>query len=1180
MALNLITGGAGSGKSYYIYDKIIKESEKQPHTDYLIIVPEQFTMQTQKDMVMLSKAKGIMNIDVLSFMRLAYRVLEKTPALKKPVLADEGKGMVIRRILKEHESEWKTFGSNINRQGFVEEIKSVITEFLQYRIDDEEISRYEEMAGDRKLLKSKLTDLGLVNKYYREYMKERYISAEEILELLAGYIAGSGLLKDSVVCIDGFTGLTPIQYVLLGELLKVCKDVYITVTIDNNEDIFGQSEPYELFHMSKCYIRKAVKIANDNKVAIGEIHKAGRYEGDSVLPWRFCNSPELCAIEKGLFRNKYKMTAFKDHSVHIYEGADPYEECEYIVWKIRQLVKRSGLRYRDIAVVTGDMKLYERLFAQEFEKTDIPCFIDSNKSILANALVDMITSLLAVVTGNYEQTDVIRLLRCAVVRDYLGYPAEDTDRLENYVIAAGTKGKKAWNREWTRKNYDPEALALINEYRIKVNELIMPFGDSISKCKTVLDYSKVIYEFLVCHGISGVIDSITKYYEENEMPVLQREYAQIYRIVINIIDQMAVLMGDEEISFKEYTALLETGFSEASVGVIPPGIDCIIVGDIERTRLKDIKVLFFAGVNENIIPKPVRPGGFLSDLDREYLLDKGAELAPTLRELIFNERFYLYLNVTKPSEELYLSYSKKGVTGDDLEPSSFISRITDVTGELPIDRDYKSIDTYAHLGNDGGRSWWLEGLRRAADISDEFYDNDIDPVEEATEGSIDEYKEKSKNEWLLLHREWMKSVEGKKLFESAFYRGGTGNISQKAASLLYGDEIFGSVSRLETFARCGYAHFLQYGLRLEERKEYMVSLPDIGVMFHDIVERFALHLKNNGMRWQDADEELIKNETARITAEVCEDFGNGIMRDNASNRYVGERIRRIAVSSISALVDHMKKGSFEPLGYELSFGKLAVSDSLNVKLDKDRVMHLTGRIDRLDTYETDDSVYIKIIDYKSGNKAFDLQNVYYGLDMQLVVYLSAATDVLKVDNADKIVIPAGTFYFCMDDPEIEDTGDDAKNEIKLKQEFRLRGPVNKEQPVLHLMDKTICDADGKLNSGASSDVVKVKVNNDESIYAHSPVISTKKFEYMTGYVNGLIKDFGNMMVDGYTAAKPYKLGNADGCEHCIYSAVCRFDPRLENDRYRVLAKMEENLIWEEMEKIYEAGIHQETETGD
>lgn len=1168
MALHLVTGGSGSGKSFYVYNKIMKQSFAESQTDFLVIVPEQFTMQTQKDMVMLSKAKGIMNIDVLSFMRLAYRVLEQTPALNKPVLEDEGKGMIIRRILREHAGEWKTFGSNINRPGFVEEIKSIVTEFVQYRMTEDALDELEDRIDGRRVLVSKLDDLALVYKYYTEYMDKRYISAEEILELLTDYASESKLLQDSVICIDGFTGLTPVQYVLLGELLKVCRDVYITVTIDNDEDFMVPSEQFELFYMSKCYINKVLKIARDNNIEIADVHRSGR--GDKLAAWRWNEGSGLAVLERNLYRRKKvipeKNEDNDDNPVHIYEAVNPYEEAEYIVWKIRQLIKEKNYRYRDMAIVTGDMNLYGRLLHEELKRADIPCFIDNNKSVLTNALVDMIRALAGIADGRYMPEAVISFLRNGLVRDYLGFEADKTDILENYLIATGIKGAKRWKKEWSSKKADAQTLQVINEYRVRVIELAEPIMEEFGRCKTVLDYSRALYTFLADNKIDEAIDKKVSEYEQKAMPVEKKEYEQIYGIVVKLIDQMATLMGDEKVTLPDYTALLETGFSEASVGIIPPGLDCIMVGDIERTRLKDIKILFFAGVNDGTVPKAVKQGGFLSDIEREFLLLNGAELAPTTRERIFNERFYLYLNVTKPSEELYLSYSRKGNDGNSAEPSSLISQIMEVTGEIPADSEYRKKNSYARLGNDSGKSWWIEGLRRAADTRDEYYNENNENVDK---------------EWLEIHRKWMSDEEGKRLYDKSFYNGDSSSISAEIAQALYGRELVGSVSRLELFAGCRFAHFLKYGLGLKKRPEFVIDYPDVGILFHSVVENFSRKLDETHTRWQDTDSAMIEDWVREITDKVCDDYGNGIMKDNARNEYIKERVFRISSSTVDILAGHMKKGSFEAYGYELSFSRMQNTDILNIKLNDGNVMHLTGRIDRLDTYSKDDCVYVKVIDYKSGNKKFDLSDVYYGLDMQLIVYLTAAESTVKEMNPEKLVIPAGAFYFHIDDPVVTDLGDEEANKKALEDTYRMEGPVNSISPVPYLIDNTIGDENGVLYTKCSSNVIRVATTSAGSFdAARSVLVDNEKIRYIKKHVSDTMEEYGNKILAGDTSPDPYKQGKTGSCDYCEYKSICGFDARLSGNSYRHLEKLNDKQIWEELKSKYESTVHTTPEDGD
>lgn len=1149
MSLHWIFGCSGSGKDHYLYSTIIRRSKEEASGKYLIIVPEQFTMQTQRDMVMLSDNKGIMNIDILSFMRLAYRVLGETPEFNKPVLADEGKAMVIRRLLKEHADEWKTFGSNISKPGFVEEIKSLITEFIQYGVSVDDIDGLRENAGKKRLLSAKLEDLRLLYRYYTEYMESRYISAEEMLKLLADYAKESELLRDSVIVISGFTGFTSVQYMLLEKLFAVCRDIYIAVTIGRDTDPFMPAEKHDLFYMSTEFIRKSMNIAQKCGVYVEEPVWTGKDGGN--IPWRFADNPEMCYLEKNLFRAGHKKgdVPEKTGAVNIYEAVNPYEESEYILWQINRLIRKEGLRYRDIAVVTGDITLYGRLLGAEFERAGIPYFIDYNRSILHNSFVDMVLSLLSICEKGFLYSTVIKFLRNGIVRDYMGFDAYNTDVLENYVRSMGIRGRNIWDKEWIyngKEYYDMEA---VNECRKRITELLMPFYNSMAEAETVLDYSKALYSFLVENNISEAISEIADRYGERGMRTEQKEYSQIYRIFIGLIDQMTQLMGDEILNVRGYLELLKTGISESSVGVIPMGTDAVIVGDIERTRLKDVKILFFAGVNDGIIPKAVKTGGFISDAEREYLAGLGAELAPVARDRIFNERFYLYLNATKPSDKIYISYSNKSCSGEEIKPSLFIKQVNDILCGIDIKRNFSKWGIEGKLANDKGMVWWLRGLRECVRSQKTYPLND--------------------SYWLCLHRRYMRENSNRALFERAFFTGEDSFISKETSNLLYNHELIASISRLEQFGACAFAHFLKYGLRLKERPEYKIKIPDIGIVLHNILENFSRKLSQNNMGWKDTEDSLIDEWCDEICDAVCTQYNNGIFLESAKNEYMAERFKRISKRTIKAISYQMKQGSFEQKAFEISFERLSDLSSLNYDLGNGDVMHLTGKIDRIDACEKDDCIYIRIVDYKSRKNEFDANKVYQGLGIQLPVYLMAADELISGNVPDKKIIPAGMFYMHIDDPVLKDV-EPEDIESEMCKEFIMLGLMNRDKPVPYIIDSKLGDDESGLYGGASSTVVKVRVTKDG--YINRGAVPKQYFDYMHKAVADKIIDYGRRILDGDTGIEPYKIKDNTPCTYCEFNPVCGFDIKMRGNSYRKLTDISEEDIWKEWENKY-GGVH-------
>ena len=1162
MALHWVFGGSGYGKSHYVYNEIIRQSESNPSGKFIVIVPEQFTMQTQKDMVMLSKAKGIMNIDVLSFVRLAYRVLEGTTTLSKPLLEDEGKSMVIRRILKEHSSEWKTFGNNISRLGFIEEVKSIVTEFIQYRMDEDKFRCMRDGAKGKYILEAKIDDLRLVYRYYKEYMEERYISSEELLTLLAYNVSEADVIKESVMCIDGFTGFTPVQYELLRELMKVCKDIYITVTISKNADPFGATRIDELFHMSKTYIAKCMKIARETSVEVAE----PVWTGHGDIPWRFDKNPEMAKLEAGILRDGYhEAYNGKNENIRVYKAANPYEEAEYCLWTIRRLIRKGGLRYRDIAIITGDVETYSRLFEDLFLRTGIPYFADSNRSVLDNTFIKLILGILQVTKKDYDYNSVMTLLRNGIVRDSLGFQNEEVDELDNYLTASGIRGHKAWDKEWHNNKNSRTDIALVNDTRLRILDVFGAYSDGLVSGKTVLDYWKVLYEFMSEWRLDKVLMDMAEKYGQDGDFIRKKEYEQIYRVVINLIDQMTELMGDEELTLREFTELVTTGFSEASVGVIPPGADTVIVGDMTRTRLKDIKVLFFVGLNDGIVPKTMTSGGFLSDMERELLYENGTELAPTLKERIFNERFYIYLALTKPSDMLYLSYSERDMAANEIQPSQILKDIYELYTEEPdIESAYSLKSPEGRLRNDFGKSWWIDGLRRYA---------------------AGRLQGEEKELWQAIHDYYTleDNGENERIVDSAFFTGDVAPLSKELSKKLYGEEIEGSVSRLELYASCAYAHFLRYGLLLKERKEYRLELPDIGTIFHRIIEEFGRRLEHVSKEWQDMDEKTIKEWTDQITERICNEYGYGIINSDSRNEYMKKRIARIAGTSINNLAEQMKKGKFRPESYEVMFSEDGQSDVFKVMLDNGQVMRLNGRIDRLDICEAEDKLLYKIIDYKSGHTEFDINKLYYGLTMQLVVYLDAAKNIESKAHPDKLVIPAGAFYYYIDDPVVDENPGDDEDGIRsrIRKEFRMNGPVNVDDNLPVYIDSGLGTESG-VEAGAESEVVELKTTKNGSYTKASMAYSGKQFEYMMEHVRSKMGEFGDGITEGDISLNPYKLETENKCDYCEFKTVCGFDARLDGYNYRKLTHMSEEDIWKELEKLHgkEDGISAGTEEGD
>ncbi|MBP1753717.1 MAG: addB [Firmicutes bacterium] len=1117
MSLQLFLGSAGSGKSHQLYHDIIEESRRSQETNYLVIVPEQFTLQTQKDIVTMHPEHGVMNVDILSFLRFAYRIFDEVGGYNAPVLEDTGKSMVLRKVVSEKRKELILFGSNVKKPGFIGELKSVLSELYQYNIQPRDFEKLQEISLKKPVLQAKLKDLLTIYEGFRDFMKERYITAEELLVVLEEAMDYSEWIKDTVICLDGFTGFTPCQYQVLRKMLRYAKKVLITVTIDPSEELKNGIEEHQLFGLSKKTIQKLYRLAQEEQITIEEpVYAENRNQ--MGIPYRFLNSPALASLEHNLFRFPYQSFDQEQQDITVHVTKDTEAEIDFVAREIKRLVREEGYRYYDIAVVSGNVEEYGRIAKRSFALAGIPCFVDYKKDILNNPFVELLRSAITIVGEDYSYEGIFRFLRTGLT----DIAEQDIDILENYILATGIRGHKRWKEPFTRsyRSKEPVDLDLINALRASLVEVIEPLYDTLKdKEKTLRDYTTALFDLGVRLNIEQKLEDYRLRFVSLNQPLIAKEFEQVYKIIMDLYDQMVLLLGSEQCGLKEFGEILDTGFVEVKVGLIPPGVDEVVVGDTERTRLKDIKALFFIGVNEGIIPKAIGSGGILSDIERELLINNEIELAPTKRQQAFTEQFYIYLNMTKPKNKLFITYHKVTDEGKSANPSFLIGKLKQLFPLLiVVDEDEDSEET-DNILRDEGLAYLVQGLRK-------YHQRE----------TTDQWKEL----FLYYRSEDEREKILRKLIQGAFYVNKESGISGEAARLLYGMELKGSVTRLERYAGCAFAHFMNYGLSLQERREYKLAIPDIGNIFHNAIDDFSKRLDGGQYTWHTIPDEVREEWAVESVRKAVEDYENSFLRSTKRNEYLITRMERITVRTLWALCNQIKQGAFEPAGYEMPFYHIP-----------DSALTLQGRIDRLDLYEEENRVYVRVIDYKSGNTFFDIQSVYYGLQQQLSVYLSAAMDYLLKQYPGKEIVPSGIFYYHIEDP-IVAKSDQVEEEIY--KSLRMNGLVNADSKVIALMDQKLAGPDGTLRPSAKSEIIPIETNKEGGLAKRSSAADRAQMEAFVDYVNTKLVEDSGKILSGDTKLNPYRSDKKVACEYCEYRSACGFDSRLPGHEYRNLAK--------------------------
>ncbi|MBQ6575570.1 MAG: exodeoxyribonuclease V subunit gamma, partial [Lachnospiraceae bacterium] len=1097
----------------------------------LVVVPEQYSLATQTELVSLSEDHGILNIDVLSFSRLAHRINDEVGSFETDItmLDDAGKNLIIRMLSGSLKDELAVFKNDLDKPGYIDSIKSVISEFMQYGISVEKAFDMAGSAGKngQGRLSEKLYDIARLYGAFKEYIKDRYTTVEETLERVSRLVPKSETIRNSVIVFDNFTGFTPVQNKLIGVLMEYANSVHVALLLEDciqENEQKRQIQEHELFYLSKHTMDQLGRMADERHVVIDDPYKA-----DNTALGNACNSNSPTA-----YINRTDPFGLNNTSVHIFKGRDPREEMQMVIDRISDLVRNSAYRYRDVAVLAGDIECYRHLVEREFSSAGIPFFIDSTQAVLLNPFIEYIRSFLSVFSENYSLSAVFSFLKSGLS----GFDNEEVWKLENYCLAANIKGYAKWHERFylhTRASGDEELL-LLNDIRERFILKCSIFTDALSSDKKINAGTKfpvrrlveALYTVIVSDNIEERLKEAAKSFEEKGMRENAARYDSIYVMIMNILEELCDLISDEQTDIRGFLSLLDAGLDQIRIGCVPMGWDYVQVGDLTRTRLSDVKALFIIGANDGSIPKPPTKNAILNDSEREYLTgaDDDLVLAPTAREDIYTQQLYVYMAVNRPTEHLFVSYASVSSSGTSLLPSYLIRKLQNADKKLIVEK--MSDERISYAGP-----------------SDAFRDL-CDLLGSALCGTLPEknYKKlRSLIKYFAKEEQYMPRLR-RVIENAALSAKGSENdsIGAALAHVLYGKKIASSITRLENYAKCAYRYFLQYGLKLHEQEIFSLEAKDIGNIFHDSMKEYSCLMAENHMEWGDVtekDRDLLMDEAV---SRVITQYRQEKLSSSARYSYMEDRIRRIMKKSAEIINLQVKKGDFSPEYFEIDFDTLESLDAISVKLSDDEIMRLRGRIDRVDTCHTDDGIYVRVIDYKSSERGMDLAAVYEGRQLQLLVYLNAAVEMerakIRAEGGKEHVIPAGVFYYHIDDPTIAAKSELTDEDIKtlIMKEQSLKGLVNSDMEVLRLMDNEI---------ESQPTVLPVMITSKGVPRSNNTMVSPDDLNVLSGYVNTVICRMGLDISQGDIAIpKPDNDTRFTGpdCSFCPYTSVCAQKP--------------------------------------
>lgn len=1140
MSLRFIYGRAGSGKSRFCLEELKSKIEEGAGHPLILIVPEQFTHQAEKDLIGLLGRGGVLGTRVLSFQRMAYRIFNEAGGITYPHLHPAGKAMIIYRILDKMKDSISVFSKSADSRGFVNTVSDLITEFKRHNVTPGDLDKAAAELKEGDPLKEKLGELSSVYQAFEDTIDARFRDGDDDLTLAAQKLDQTDLFDGAEIWIDGFAGFTPQEFLVIAKLLSSARRVNVSLCTDCLEE---DAEGTDVFSPVKRTFGKLTAIARETGV---EIEPAVFMDRKPLF--RFQDSPELAHLEANIYSFPYQAYREPTRDISLFSSVNIFSEIEECARDITRLVRDKGLRYRDIAVVAGDLSSYERLIQVVFEEYEIPCFLDRKLDITNHPLVRLILSMLDIFSENWSYETVFRYLKTGLT----GIDRSSIDKLENYVLACGIRGSR-WTREedWDmipgvlpdEREYSTQVHMLeeINRVRYAVSGPLLEFRRKTKGRKTAAEICGALYDFLCSIGVPGRIEGAVEEFRAKGQLDLVSEYSQVWNIVMEVFDQIVEVMGPKTLGVERFANILAVGFDEYKIGLIPPSIDQVLVGSVERSRSHEIKALYLLGVNDGVFPSSAREEGILSDFDRAALNQAGIELASDTRTAAFDEQHLIYRVLTGTGGYLRLSWSLADHEGRSMRPSIIISRLRRIfpaitrTSNIIREEDKEVIPLVA--GRNPSFKHVVAALRRASE------GKEVSPLWQGV------YR------WFAENEEWQDRCRA--ALQALCYKNVAQPVSRDKTALLYGSPAYSSVSRLERYTACPFAYYVQYGLGARERKVYRLRPPDVGTFMHGVIEQFSRYLSEHDMSWRNLDRNWCEEKVSEILEEMLERMqGSGV---SGSKRYAALtlRLKRVVTRAIWLIAEHIRRGGFEPVGYEVDFREDGAFPPITIELSDGEKVLLTGRIDRVDALKTEEGTYLRIIDYKSGSKDFKLSDVAYGLQLQLITYLDAIGENGGMGISPP-VLPGGMLYFAIDDPIVKSTADTTEQEIELAimRKLRMKGLLLADVRLIREMDREI--------NGASN-IIPARINKG-NVLGQSSAATLEQMILLRSHVKRLLEGLCKEIMKGKVPIRPYKKKGFTSCKYCSFSPVCQFDTARQENTFRLLPDLKDNEVWKKLEQ--------------
>ncbi len=1126
--LEFILGRAGTGKTEACLQAMRMDMEREPLGDMLLlVVPEHMTYKAERELIARTQGRGSMRSVVSGFRRLAWQASGES---RLPKMTEIGKRLILKKIVERNEDELSVLARASMQRGFTGALAELVEELKSYRGTPEGL-RAAADALDDAYLSRKLKEIAMLYGDFLEETETRFEDAEDRMANLSANISEDPQFAGSEIWLDGFIFFNPQERDVIRAFLKTANAVHITLPLDRDVAVHEEVKPSSLFYRAAHTLQRLKLLAKEAGVS----YTVRLLE----TPLRFRpQSKGLAALERRLFHFPVRPERNAENAcgIKVVEAATRRLEMEAAGADMIRLCREEGFRWRDIGILIRDSENYGELMEFTLQEYGIPFFTDRKRAGAHHPLAELIRSALEILTDGWTYDAVFRCVKT----DLLPLSNDEADILENYVLAFGIRGEHSWCREWSyirrrsaEEGADEKRLRMVNDAREKAAAPFLSLANAL-KAETVREKTCAVYDFLMGLQVPERLAGWAAEAEEAGALEESREHRMIWGKVTELLDQMVSVSGEEKIALSDYADLLADGLDAMELSLIPQKIDAVTISAFDQNSLNNIRALYILGANEGAMPKRPSAGGLLSEADRALLsAQKGKariELSKTAEEESCGENYLLYHGFTEAREYLWVSYALADGEGKGIGRSSLVSRLLKLLPAIEL----KAVPLEGMAKEQEQKLFFATGKRAVSRLV---------PVLREYSAAPDAA---GRGEWGAVYN-WALEHEPERLsgiVQGLFAPRAEETLKPEWAKRIFApdNKLTGSVTRFECYYKCPFWHFVQYGLRLKEREEYGFHAVDLGTMLHDLMKRFGETMRREGRPWADvpADERAAFVRDAIEETVACEK--NGVLMSTAQYRNLVSRIADTAESSIARLSEWGGASSFSPRYFEFSFGEgKAMGGILSCVLSEQGVnLDIVGQIDRIDCGNIEDEAgesrpYFLVVDYKTGDEELSLQEVYYGIRLQLLTYLAAAGRFFLGRGKNRDMRPAGMLYCMLKNPVIAEGGkmSRAEAERKLLDRLRMKGWLLEDANVIRNIDDT-------------AHFIRVKLNKEKTDIDGRYIKNTRKeqeFESLAAYTLKKLQDAGKGVLSGDIRIHPFQTKKKSACTFCLYQDVCGFEAK-------------------------------------